>query len=241
MLEKTYNQFLNDFWFDKVKLERNRNGTELCSIDTYRSVIGYFFEKYTNDSIKTSFSNALHWKVKTFNELKVIKERLEIELADVYIRHNNKICIGQVKSTGLYDTEKYAGDIDKFYKNDRSRFFKSFGIDQLITSINNFETTVIQIDPYFPIIKPYKIYPLIIINEKALQTPVMAQIFNQRFNELRSSLNENSKMTVYPLALIHVSDLEQMEEPLKNAPNLFWKILDYNKRNTNFVPPFTQP
>jgi hypothetical protein len=238
LIEKMYNQFINDFWFDKVKLVKNNVGIEIYSIDGYRSIIGYFFEKYTQDIIKYSFANALHWKIKTFNELNVLKEGNQIELADVFIRHNNKVFLGQVKSTGLYDTEKYAGDINKFYKNDRNKFFESFGIGQLITSIKNFEDTVEQIDMYFNINKRYKIYPAIIVNEKALQTPVMAQIFNQRFQELSTQIKRNNKMTIYPLAVIHISDLEQMEESLTKDANLFWRILDYNKRNPKFIPPF---
>lgn len=237
LLDKGYNQLINDFWFDKVKPLQAENGKPLFTIKYYRSTIGYFFEWYTKQIFKTSFTNAKYWACKCFNELKVSKEGQIIELGDFYVRYNSKIFIGQAKTTGLYDNEKYGGEMDILYKNEREEFFKSFGVNQLIESIINLDATASQFDKVFPKGKSYNIYPAIIVNDKALQTPFMANVFNGRFQEMLLAI-KLPKITVFPLSIIHVSDLEQMEDNLNTNPKLFWQILDYNRRNPKFIPPF---
>lgn len=46
LLEKIYSQFLNDFWFDRIKNTRDYKGNFKYRIDSYRSQFGYFFESY---------------------------------------------------------------------------------------------------------------------------------------------------------------------------------------------------
>jgi len=237
LLDKSYNQFINDFWFDTIKLVKEDATHLKFGVDYYRSVIGYFVENYSKEIFDYSFKTDKHHVLKTFNELKVQNGSGEIELADIYIRYTKKIFIAQVKSTGLYDDQKYSGDVNEMYRKDRDQFFDSFGIDQIITTIRNLKDVITQVDPAFPLDKNCHIFPAIVVNEKAMQTPLMAQIFNDRFNEKIVALKLD-KLKINPLCIIHISDLEQMEDYLHDSPPEFWRILKYHLRSPEFIPPF---
>lgn len=236
-LDKCYNQFINDFWFDCVKLINDDQQKAIYKMQDYRSVIGYFLESYCNEILHYSFENARHYSVRSFKDLKIVHQGGEIEISDLYVRYEKKIFLAEVKSTGLYDDAKFSGEINTFYKNGREEFFKSFGLNQLVKAIENIELLAINIDIKFPVCKSYRIYPAIIVNEKALQTPFMADIFNKRFDELTKHLKKG-RVTLSPLSLIHISDLEQMQEQLHANPSIFWDLLDFNIREPKFMPPF---
>jgi len=236
-LDKCYNQFINDFWFDCVKLITNDQHKTKYKMQDYRSVIGYFLEDYCKEILQYSFEKAKHYAVKSFDELKLIHNGHEIEISDIYVRHEKKIFLAEVKSTGLYDDAKFSGDVNTFYKSGREEFFKSFGLNQLAKAIENIELLAENIDTKFPVGKSYRIYTAIVVNEKALQTPLLAEIFNQRFTELVVHL-KTDRVTISPLSVIHVSDLEQMQEQLHDKPEVFWDILHFNIREPKFMPPF---
>jgi hypothetical protein len=142
-----------------------------------------------------------------------------------------------VKSTSLYDNERYGGNVDALYKNNRNKFFETYGVDQLAKNIKNLEENIKEIDVALTHRKKIKVWPVIIFNEKAFQTPAMAQVFNARFQELMTGFI-NKKYTIYPLTLIHISDLETMEHTLHNDPNKLWSVLvsNYNSK-IPFIPP----
>jgi hypothetical protein len=237
LLEKTYQQFTNDFFFDKLKQSQKANGSNFTMQD-YKSIIGYFFESYVRELIEHSFSNAKGYFIRMFDELKIKKEdNSAIEAGDIYIRNKNNIILGEVKSSSMYDTEKYGGNIDAMYKNDRNKFFKNFGVDQLANNIKAFDENFKTLDLDLVNRKKIRIWPVIVLNEKAFQTPFMAHIFNARFKELMSDFS-SKRIHVYPLTLMHISDLENMEYTLNKKPFLIWEILSDNFRNpTRFIPP----
>ncbi len=237
LLEKLYNQFINDFWFDHIKLVTKQDGSKQFDIKKYKSIIGYFFENYIKEIIDYSFRNAKYYSILQFDQLKINYKGNQIEIADLYIRYNSKIILSQVKSTTLYDNEKYAGNVDEFYKNDRNKFFNSFGVDQLVNSIKILNDTMPVLDNKFPKNKSLKIFPIIIFNEKALQTPLMGKIFQDRFNELLKNF-KNNKIYIYPLSLIHVSDLENLQDFLFANYAEIWDLLKFHCRNPKFMPPF---
>ncbi|MBK6989459.1 MAG: hypothetical protein IPH33_15215 [Bacteroidetes bacterium] len=152
-----------------------------------------------------------------FNQLKLPTKNGNIEIADVYFRSNSKIILGQVKSSSIYDDDKFGGTIDTLYKNDRNSFFEKFGVNQLVKSIEILEEHMINIDLKFPKGHVYTIYPCIFLNDKALQTPLMADTFNARFQELIVDLKTN-KVNIKPLTLIHINDLEKLENYLNKTP-----------------------
>ena len=237
LIEKTYSQFLNDFWFDWVKLLKNENGTPKFSIKHYRSVFGYFFESYLTQIIRKCFENYKYATVLLFDELKVTAKNGIVEIADVYLRSGNKILLGQAKSGSIYDNEKYGGSLESLYKKDRNAFFKNFGVNQLIESISLTDQHMDKLDKKFPQGKSYEIYPCIIFNDTALLTPLMADIFNIRFQELLDGFSLK-KVKVHRLNLIHVNDLERLEDSLSAKPKEIWELLKFNLRDKKFVPPF---
>lgn len=231
LIEKLFTQFINDFWFDYLK------PNETINIREYRGVIGQFIEMYLSEIIRNAFSQNLHIKLLLFDELKIKVDKNEIEVADLYLRYNKKILLAQVKSTSIYDKEKYGGDIMSLYKGNRDEFFKNFGINQLISSIQNLEKYFEYFDPGYPHSGLRKIYPCLIVSDKAIQTPLMAQVFNERFQELTQNFS-NKKLKIYALTVIHISDFERLEESLFDSPNKIWTLLEYNFRNSGFIPPF---
>jgi hypothetical protein len=237
LIEKTYNQLLNDFWFDKLKPINDGKGKSKFNISDYKSVFGYFIEDYLKEVLNSAFGNYKYSELLLFDELEVKTIKGTIELADVYLRNGKQILLGQVKSGGIYDKEKYGGNVEALYKSDRNKFFENFGVNQLIESIQNLEKHMPDLDRKFPSRKAYQVYPCIIVSDKAFQTPLMADTFNERFKELKETIN-SSKIRINNLSLIHISDLELMEESLIPKPKLIWELLKYNLRDKRFVPLF---
>jgi hypothetical protein len=93
------------------------------------------------------------------------------------------------------------------------------------------------LDNKFPFNKSFRVFPVIIFNDKALQTSMMAHVFQQRFLELLKGF-ESKKIYVYPLSLIHVSDLECIQDLLNENPDEIWDLLKYNCRDPSYMPPF---
>lgn len=237
LAEKCYSQFLNDFWFDWLKPLHDEDGKAKFRIDQYRSAFGYFFEKYLSEILLKCFESYKHSKLLMFDQLKASTPKGEIEIADIYFRYGKKILLGQVKSGSIYDLEKFSGNVDQFYKNDRNAFFKNFGIDQLIESILKMDTYIQILDPKFPKGHSYEIFPCIIVNDKVFQTPLMPYVFNKRFKELVNDVSIR-KVKINELNLIHIGDWERLEDTLKKSPKEIWEFLKFNVRDKRFVLPF---
>lgn len=235
LLDKAYQQFINDFWFDYLKGKNKLNSKEFKFQD-YKAIIGRFFEDYIREILGYSLGRNRDYIVKMFDDLKIKTKRQEGERCDVYIRHFRKVMMAEVKSTSLYDNEKYGGTIEALYKNDRNKFFESFGVDQLVNNIKNIAATVEAVDPDFLSQKRIRIWPVIIFNDKALQAPLMAEVFNKRFQELLG-IHKTKGIYVYRLSLIHIGDLEQMQGRLRKDGDSLWWLLSYNLRS-KFLPPF---
>ena len=237
LIEKAYSQFLNDFWFDWIKNIKDEQGKAKFNISNYRSEFGYFFEKYVAQILSKSFEGYKYSKLLMFDQLKVNTTNGDIEIADVYFRYGNKILLGQVKSGSIYDIEKFGGSVEQLYKNDRNKFFENFGVNQLIESLKNMDNYVQMLDSNFPKGHTYNVYPCIILNDKVFQTPLMADTFNKRFQELIRKF-KIKKVIVNPLTIIHISDLERLEEFLNKNPKEIWELLKYTHRGKWFIPPF---
>jgi hypothetical protein len=237
LLEKIYNQFLNDFWFDRIKVIKDQNNNSKYNIEHFRGSFGYFFESYLTKILIRSLENYKHSKLLMFDDLKIKKGKNLIEIADIYFRYGNKILLGQVKSGNIYDKEKYGGDVESLYKKDRNKFFENFGVNQLILSLQNMDSEIQSLDTKFPKNHSYEVFPCIIINDKALQTALMAETFNKRFQELLVDFNIK-KVKVNPLALISIGDFEKLEDHLFQKPKEIWDLLRYNYKNKGIIPPF---
>lgn len=237
MLEKGYNQFLNDFWFDRIKGLKNEKGKAIFPIKRYRGIFGEFLENYLDSALAYSFANARHFHLFKFNDLNIFADGQNVQLLDVYIRNSDKIFLSEVKSTGIYDNEKYANDMEGFYRNDRDGFFNSFGMGQLIKAIDRLVAQARIFDPGFPRKGSIKVYPAIIVNERALQTPAMAKVFQDRFKELLPP-GIDKRLKIQPLSIVHLTDWENMEDHLHEDSTSFFKIMKFQVRNPQFMPPF---
>lgn len=237
LIEKAYSQFLNDFWFDRVKQLTDVKGKPKFTINLYRSEFGHFFEKYLSKILTKSFENYKYSKLLMFDQLKINTTKGQIEIADVYFRYGNKIFLGQVKSGSIYDPEKFGGSVEVLYKNDRNKFFENFGVNQVIDSLTRMDEYVQTLDAKFPKGHSYEVYPCIIVNDKSFQTPLMPNTFNTRFQELLKGFSIK-KVRVNSLTVIHINDLERLEDSLNKNPKEIWELLKYNHRDNRFAPPF---
>ncbi len=238
LLDKAYQQLINDFWFDYLTGKQGKNGKPYKFQD-YKSVIGRFFETYVDGLLRKAFDNQRDFVLKTLDQLKVKVKKQESDTADFYVRHFRKIIIGEIKSTSIYDEQKFGGNVELLYKNNRNEFFKKYGVDQLVEYITNLKTFLKDIDPELAGKKRMKIriWPVIIFNEKVFQTPLMAPVFNKRFKELLGD-TKLPGMHIYPLTIMHVGDLEQMHQELYQRPYRIWNLLSRNFLGTKFLPPF---
>jgi hypothetical protein len=239
LVNKSYNFFINDFWFDFLKPQKNENGKEKFNYKHYRGAFGLFFEDYVRDIFENSFIHFIHPKPLFFDDLKINTHEGQIEVADIYIRQNKKILVGQVKSSSIYDNEKYSGEINILYRNDREQFFKDFGVNQIFDSIKSILKYSDSFDSKLQITKKLEFYPIIVVNEKVFQTPLMPNLLHFRFQELLKEENFNPHI-IHPLVVIHISDLEYLENVLSKKEIQIWELLKshYNKVNRTFMPPF---
>ncbi|UXP31588.1 hypothetical protein N6H18_14645 [Reichenbachiella agarivorans] len=237
LIEKAYSQLLNDFWFDWIKPIKDEKGKNKFNIQKYRSEFGYFFENYLSKIFRKSFENYKYSTLLMFDQLKINTVKGNLEIADIYLRYGNKIMLGQVKSGSIYDTQKFGGNVEHLYRNDRNAFFENFGVNQVIESIATMNTHIQKLDPKFRKGHSYEIYPCIIVNDKSFQTPLMPDTFNTRFQELITDFSIK-KIRVNPLTVIHISDLERLEDLIRKNPKEIWQLLKYNHRDKRFAPPF---
>jgi hypothetical protein len=235
LIEKIFSQFIHDFWFDWLK-HINIDGANKYNISFYKSVYGYFTESYVLKLMQYMFKNKFNFKLLAFDELKVSNKGDEIEIADLYIRNDSKIFLGQVKSGTIYDNEKFGGDIEGLYKDGREKFFKNFGINQIVDSIKQINF-IIPLDRGFPKGRKYEIYPCIVLSDKVFQTPLMADVFNTRFKELIADFTMKG-VIIHSLSLLHISDLERMSVKVSKKPKRLWEFLEFNLRDKSFIPPF---
>jgi hypothetical protein len=237
LIEKSYSHLLNDFWFDWLENVKNIDGSKKYNVKDYRGAFGYFFEDYVKRILINCFENYKYSILLTLDQLKVATPKGSIEIADIYFRYGNKVLLGQVKGGSIYDNEKYGGNIDALYNSDREKFFKRYGVNQVAESVIKMDKYIKMVDPSFPVGKTYHIFPCVIVNEKAFQTPLMADVFNKYFLELIKS-SDIKKVKIKPLTLIHISDIERLENFLVESPKKIWNLLKYHHRERRFVPPF---
>lgn len=239
LANKCYNFFINDFWFDYLKPQKDEKGKDKFSYKHYRGAFGLFFEDYIKDILENSFPHLLHPKPLFFDDLKISSREGQIEVADIYVRQNKKILVGQVKSSSIYDNEKYSGEINSLYRNNREQFFKDFGVNQTFESIKTILKYSDLFDSKLEIKKSLEFYPIIVVNEKVFQTPLLPNLLYSRFKELIEKDNF-SPHKIHPLVVMHVSDLEYLETALLKKEVQIWDLLKshYKMIDKTLIPPF---
>ncbi|MCT4614573.1 MAG: hypothetical protein N4A49_06825 [Marinifilaceae bacterium] len=241
LINKSYNFFINDFWFDYLKPQKDDNGKEKFSFKHYRAAFGLFFEEYVGEIIENSFKHLKYPKPLLFDNLKIKVPAGQVEVADIYIRQNKKILVGQVKSSSIYDNEKYSGEINTLYRNNREQFYKDFGVNQTYDSIKTILENSNSFDAKIPVNKRLEFYPIIVVNDKVFQTPLIPNLLHQRFQELLAN-NDYKPHKIHPLVVAQISDLEYLENTLANKKKTIWDILKthYKKIDKTLMPPLIQ-
>lgn len=223
LTEKVFNGLINEFWFDYVKPKLAKKKNSIFNIENYRANFGQFVEGYVNDKLIEIYGSKSHFHFFTGAELLHKSSEGEIELADFYLRHSNRIFIGQVKGTSIYDNEKFGGTTDILYKGSKEDFFSSFGLTQLVKSIHHLEENIDSCDNGIKQTKSFHVYPCIVTSEPNLMSPLMSEVFR---NEFQLRLDEvESRHKINPITIIHLGELERMKDDLAKKPELLWKIL----------------
>lgn len=212
LIDKIYDIFINEFFFNYLKPKG-------VKIEDYKGVIGIFFHEYASSILERTLSEK-YLVYKSLDQLKVNSSKGERELADIYFRQNKRVMIGEIKVTNL-TSEQFEGNIDSFFCNGRDEFYKRFGLSYLVSSVERFcnEPTLFE-DKNTA--ERYSIFPVLVLNEKYVQAPIIPEIFKKEFDAKLSTVN-TGKHIIYPLSLLHVSDLELMDENLKKGQ--IWEIL----------------
>lgn len=229
IMDKLYELFINDFWFDTVK----PNGVD---IKQYRGRIGLFFELYAAQLLKQTFAFVKYPALKCLDELKVKIKGNMPEVADLYFRQNRKVCVGQIKSTGIYAKQQY-GTAQSLFDIREDDFYGVFGLYQLVDSIRYIRDEVEKFDEMFPKGKPVQVFPVLIVNEKIFQTPFMPAMFNLKFSE---EINKETfgQLDIKPLTIIHIADLERIVHHVSARKVDWWDLLKQNYNNSLFPKPF---
>jgi len=235
LLSKSYYFFIWDFLYDVLLDGVTNNDERVAIIKNYKGVIGIFFEQYIKEILHNAFENN-SYKIKLFEKLKIRINHKEKELADIYIKSKNKIIIGQAKSTSIINKEKYAEDLNKFYGGRPNKFFEKHGLFQLVRSIREIIDYGKLIDNSIPK-KRIKIFPIIIFNDLLLNNFLFPQVFNEKFKDLISEIDDPC-VNIYPLILIHISDLQVIEYSLNKKHNKLFKLLKYHLKKGDMRIPF---
>jgi hypothetical protein len=194
-----------------------------------------FFEKYIEEQVKEAFWFLRHPAPKLFSQL--LSASGDVEYADMYLRQNKKVLLGQAKSKGIYSREKYSRSAIEFFKNDREGFYKDCGVDQLVMSISQLYNNPRGFEDKFPVGKRLEIFPVLVVNDRVLQGGFMSEMINQRFNELiDKSLYPN--FIINPVVIIHISDIERLYEPIRTRKVEIWDLLRSNFTNNLLAEPF---
>ena len=235
LLSKCYYFFIWDFLYDHLLDDVTDDRERKAIIKNFKGIVGLFFEKYLKVILNHSLKNTTY-KLKVFEQLKVRINREEKEIADIYIKTKNKIIIGQAKTTSIINREKYAEDLDEFYNGNADNFFIRHGLFQLVKSIEDILKYGKLIDNSIPR-KRIKIFPIIVFNDLLLNNFLFPQIFNEKFKSLTENINDKC-IKIYPLTLIHVSDLEVLEQSLSERKLDIFKLLKKHSLKSNIQTPF---
>ena len=186
LLEKCCDYLAWDFLFNEI-LSRAEKSEKEREIINYRSFFGRFFERYVRETIEYSFEFLRVTPPKLFDDLKIGGD----ECGDIFIRQNKKILFGEVKSSGIRSDSKYGTDASNLYNQDKGKFFKTHGLDQLLSNMKRLHSDPNLFDKKMVNNKRYKVYPIILTNEKSLIAGLMPSVFGAEFEK------ENRPIQIY--------------------------------------------
>ncbi|WP_435262615.1 hypothetical protein [Tenacibaculum sp. nBUS_03] len=228
LLEKMDSFFINDFWFDYLKTHSDLNRTD------WGNFIGSkFFEPLVEDVISNTFNNKQSYTIKMLDELKItLPAKSEIEIADVYIRQKQKIACIEVKSNfiNMVDGYKSVTNIEEFKALDLDKFYKSFGLTQMLDTMKNFHKYKHHLkDEGLNFNRKVHLYPIILVNEPILSSGLFNFPLRQQFEKMLIEENINLKSKghiIWPLVIMNIEEFQELEQSIKDDDIDFFKILD---------------
>lgn len=227
-IEKTYSIFINDFWFDYLK------PNEICTRKDWGNFIGAdFYEPFIEEILKESFSTSPNIILRSTNQLLFNIEGSPIEYADFYIRDKQNVALFEVKSgfIPLDHGYKTVATIEDFNNLDTDKFNKDYGLTQLAEkTLKKFHLYRSSIDdPNFNLTRKVQIYPVIIINDPIVSSGIVPFVLKRKFNELLNKyevIKKTKDHNIKDLIIINISDLQEMEQSLKDRKVDFFALLD---------------
>lgn len=230
LIEKVYSLFINDFWFDYLSPKGVYERTDWGNFIGSR-----FFEPFLETILRNSFCNNRRANLKATDELKFkLPGENEIEFADFYIRERNKVILAEAKSNYLPQVNGYktVKNINDFKALDLPKFYKDYGLEQLaLKTVKRFHEykNYIKDNPKY-LNNKIKIFPVLIVNDPIFSSGYTSFVFRRKFIELLNSKNiqiENNYHIIFPLSIINVSDLQDMEQSLNDGDENMFNILRY--------------
>tara|TARA_R110002167_G_scaffold105083_1_gene270456 strand:+ start:4972 stop:6711 length:1740 start_codon:yes stop_codon:yes gene_type:complete len=227
LIEKSYELFFWDFYFDML----NKKGV---SIKKWGGEVGLFFEEYAKNIFEYCFEGHKDIIFKSTNQLLIEGN----EYADYYVRRKRNIVLVQAKRSYV-PQEKYKEvySLEDFNALDKDEFYKRFGLNQIVEmSIKKFDKYTSIIDPNMPTNKLF-IYPVLLINEPIISFAVTTFVFNQKFEQMLASQGidkDNAKWRINRLVVLHISELERLQESLNKRKIKFDQFLQGYVDSTNF-------
>lgn len=235
-LDKLYALFINDFWFDYLQPK------DICTRNDWGSFIGTdFFEPFIENIFKEAFQNHNRIIFKSTDELKFsLPSTTETEYADFYIRDKSNIILAEAKSNFLPANNglKTVKDINDYRNLRMDDFYKNYGLKQLalktVVKFHQYKTFIE--DDQNVLSKKITIFPVLIVNDPILSSGTVAFAFRLKFMEYLKDNNfeiENSIHRIMPLAIINITELQQMEQSLHDREENIFNFLRYLFSITN--------
>lgn len=219
-LEKVYALFINDFWFDYLK------PNNICNRQFWGSFIGdSFFENFIDDIFKNIYksnSRAIYLEQEL---LTLSYTGSEIEYADFLIRDRKNVILIEAKSNYLPMTHgfKQVNSLQDYKNLDLMKFYKDFGMTQLVKKtiklFNEYRKHVLEIGLRAK--NSFSIYPVLIVNEQILCLGYSLLALRKKFEKFleEEDVVEEDLVKIYPLFVIHISQLQAIEQTLKDRNN----------------------
>jgi hypothetical protein len=214
---------MNEFWFDYAKSAN-------ISIKRFRGIFGDFFEDYTIRALINLYPQLRNGK-------ELMKEfGLGEEPCDFIYNEENKILLGEIKSTWLA-AEQLEGKADSLFRGDEEKFFQDTGLSQIVSDLHHMRDNPEHFLPGVKWDKLYDIYPVIVFNEKVFSTEFMPQLFQEAL-ENRIERKKFPFMNIHPITLMHISDIENIHDMIRNKKFDIWNLLQRNFVGSRFPLPF---
>jgi hypothetical protein len=238
LIDRCYFILINKFWFECLKPLKFDHRE-------YFGFIGLFFEQYVSKILQTAMSHLKHPKPKFLDDLLISSPDGDIELSDLYVRDKKKILIGDIKSSQLTPDSKYAEDnIDTI----RSKI-RDLGVLKVAEQVCRFIDAPMSFDEKIKVGSNYKIYPVIILQDRFYHNlhghDLFQEVFRCELSKLKDFDSNGSirqsihfdRYIIKPITILHITDLEFLAPWLSAKKSDIFSIIDNRLTSKSFSLP----